>query len=131
MFVQRHGGGGGGGVMKMSSGHVKASPVFNAFPSAPDSHQLDLGGGVISQENWESGTYVVFISPTYLLFSQRDGGSRTENDWRDGGGALLTHKPVNAVALSTFSSNENFCHLHINLISCVSPPLSLSLSLLH
>lgn len=42
--------------------------------------------------------------------------------------SLLTHKLVNAVALSTFSSNENFRHLHINLISCVS--LS-SLPLLH
>lgn len=55
-----------------------------------------------------------------------EGGSQTERGGarKEAGGekSLLTHKLVNAVALSTFSSNENFRHLHINLISCVSPP---------
>ena len=69
-------------------------------------------------------------SPAYLFISYATG---RESNWqgeergRDEK-SLLTHKLVNAVALSTFSSNENFCHLHINLISCVS--LS-SLPLLH
>lgn len=41
----------------------------------------------------DSGTYVVFIfpptsslpSPTYLLFSKREGGSQTETERREGG----------------------------------------------
>lgn len=71
------------------------------------------------------------LLPILFFFSEREGGSQTEKERREGGKkkkSLLTHKLVNAVALSTFSSNENFRHLHINLISCVS--LS-SLPLLH
>lgn len=86
-------------------------------------------------------------TPTCPPSIREGGGSRTEKERQGGGGSwrqgkregkekkksLLTHKLVNAVALSTFSSNENFRHLHINLISCVSPsprppPASLSFS---
>lgn len=70
------------------------------------------------------GTYAEFLftpppSLSAALMGGGDGGSQTGGV---GGGekSLLTHKLVNAVALSTFSSNENFRHLHINLISCVS-----------
>lgn len=71
-------------------------------------------------------------SATHPVFFFWEGGRESDWEGKEGGRkkkkSLLTHKLVNAVALSTFSSNENFRHLHINLISCVS--LS-SLPLLH
>lgn len=96
-----------------------------------------LGGK--SLESYDSGTYVVFIvsllSFLHILYffpeKEREIEGVRPRRKREGGEekkSLLTHKLVNAVALSTFSSNENFYHLHINLISCVSlfsppPPL--------
>lgn len=95
-----------------------------------------LGGK--SLESYNSGTYVVFIvsllSFLHILYffpeKEREIEGVRPRRKREGGEekkSLLTHKLVNAVALSTFSSNENFYHLHINLISCVSlsppPPL--------
>lgn len=96
-----------------------------------------LGGK--SLESYDSGTYVVFIvsllSFLHILYffpeKEREIEGVRPRRKREGDEekkSLLTHKLVNAVALSTFSSNENFYHLHINLISCVSlfsppPPL--------
>lgn len=51
---------------------------------------------------------------------------------KEGGGtALLARKQVHAIALSTFSSSENFHHLHINFISSLptTPPFSLDTAL--
>lgn len=109
--------------MKTSSGHVSASLFAMRLQRSRSQVRQDLGSNIWG-ELGISHICCFHLSHLSLIFSAREGVVWRGN--REGGGALLTHKPVNAVALSTFSSNENFRHLHINLISCLSLLLFLS-----
>lgn len=105
--------------MKTSSGQIKTCLFVMLL------QVFQILGSNISGELGIRDICCFHLSYLSFIFSDRGRESYGEAIER-GGEPLLTHKPFNAVALSTFSSNENFRHLHINLISCLSLLLLLS-----